>query len=168
MSDPAPDDDEEADFETSLAMPPLYLLRTAVRCWRCREAEFVYSLGCAAYHAGEFRSPVREFHFLHAVRSVPDALLALLKPKCPLYFFDQEEETDPPYLMNHCRCEGKLDDDFLHGDVGAAFWPDTPEGYGHFKLFRLPIEEAIPIQCDCFVGGGEYLDFSQARRLTDL
>ena len=29
------------------------------------------------------------------------------------------------YLMNHCRCDVRLDDDHLHGDVGAAFWPDT-------------------------------------------
>ena len=46
--------------------------------------------------------------------------------------------------MNHCQCGAKLDDDYLHGDVGAAFWPDTPEGYEEFKLFRLPDRRAHP------------------------
>jgi len=62
-------------------------------------------------------------------------------------------------LTNHCQCGHRLDDDYLHGDVGAAFWPDAPDGYGHFKQFRLPLDEAIPVECSCMLGGGEYLDF---------
>jgi hypothetical protein len=90
-------------------------------------------------------------------------MLNLLKDRCPSYFFDWEEEGEARrYLMNHCRCGHKLDDDYLHGDVGAAFWPDTPEGYGNFKLFRLPIAEAIPVECSTILGGGEYLDFDHA------
>ena len=64
--------------------------------------------------------------------------------------------------MNHCGCGAKLDDEFLHGDVGAAFCPDTPEGYGQLMLFRLQITQDIPVECSYALGGGEYLSFATA------
>jgi len=48
------------------------------------------------------------------------------------------------------------------GDVGAAFWPDTPDGFATFRLFRLPGAEAIPVDCSYTIGGGEYLNVAQA------
>ena len=101
-------------------------------------------------------------------RSVPGSLLALLKSKCPSYYLDQEEGDERPYLMNHCRCGAKLDDDYVQGDIGAAFWPDTPEGYGDFKLFLLPIDEPIPVESSWMLGGGEYLDVDNAKPWTEL
>jgi hypothetical protein len=45
----------------------------------------------------------------------------------------------------------------VSGDVGAAFWPDTPEGYRElFALFRLPIDEPIAVESSYMLGGGEY------------
>ena len=64
--------------------------------------------------------------------------------------------------MNHCRCGAQLDDDFVCGDVGAAFWPDTPDGFATFRLFRLPGAEAIPVDCSYTIDGGEYLNVAQA------
>ena len=154
------DDDQEEALGPSLAMPPLYLVRTAARCPECGQAQHVYTLGCAAYHDASDLRPIEAFHFLALIRSLPEALLSLLKTRCPSLYLDRDEADEVPYLMNHCDCGAKLDDDFLHGDVGAAFWPDTPEGYPHFQLFRLPIDEPIPIPGFCIVGGGEYLDFS--------
>jgi hypothetical protein len=156
--------DEVEDFEQwpTLAISPLYVLRTAVRCPQCRKAMHVYTLGCAGFRHADDSRPVGEFHFLRMISSVPEDVLTLLRARCPSYFLDREEESGEPYLMNHCQCGAKLDDDFLHGDVGAAFWPDTPDGYGHFKLFRLPIDGAIPIESSSMLGGDEYLDFDQA------
>jgi hypothetical protein len=156
------DEEEAEELGPSLAMPPLYVLRTAERCPECGRAMHVYTLGCAAFHDAEDSRPLEVFHFLSRIRSVPEAVLKLLKARCPGYDFDSPVEGEPPYLMNHCDCGAKLDHDFLHGDIGAAFWPDTPEGFGLFKLFRLPIEEAIPIVCEYSVGGGEYLDYGHA------
>ena len=82
--------------------------------------------------------------------------------KCPGFYLDGEAEGEPPYLMNHCRCGTGLDDDFVCGDVGAAFCPDTPEGYGDFELHQLPIDEPIPVECSTMLGGGEWLDFRKA------
>jgi hypothetical protein len=155
------DDEDEEDYGLSLAMPPFYVLRTATYCPECGEALHVYTLGCTAYHDALDRRPVEEFHFLRRTESVPGQVLALLKAKCPGYYLDQEEGPERPYLMNHCRCGAKLDDDYLHGDVGAAFWPDTPDGFRQFKLFRLPIDEAIPVVSSTMLGGGEYLDFDK-------
>lgn len=127
-------------------------------------------LGCAAFHDAEERRPIEEFHFLRLTSSVPGQVLALLKLACPGFDFDSEEshESEPPYLMNHCPCGARLDDDYLHGDVGAAFWPDTPEGFRRFKLFRLPIEEPAPVVTSYMLGGGEYLDYHAAQPWTAL
>jgi hypothetical protein len=64
--------------------------------------------------------------------------------------------------MNHCLCGARLDDDFVNGDVGAAFWPDTPGGFADILRFRLPAEEAIPVMCSTMAGGGEYLNYAKA------
>jgi len=164
MADAEFDDDdyEEEESGPSLAMPPLYVLRTTTRCPKCGEAMNVYTLGCAAFHDAETSFPIKQFHFLCLIRSVPEPVLNLLKAKCPGFYHDHTEEEEPPYLMNHCDCGGGLDDNYLHGDIGAAFWPDTPEGYRRFKLFRLPINEAIPVECSYMLGGGEEMDFAKA------
>jgi hypothetical protein len=102
-------------------MPPLYVLRSADYCPECGQATHVYTLGCAAFHDAEDSRPVEVFHFLRQIESVPPQLTKLLKARCPGYYLDRDERSDRLYLINHCRCGAKLDDDFLHGDVGAAF-----------------------------------------------
>lgn len=163
MTTAAPDAtayDDDEPLGPSLAIPPLYVVRSACRCPECGQAQHVYMLGCAAFHDAEDRHPIEEFHFLRRVGSVPPPLLALLKAKLPRFYADRTEDDETPYLMNHCPCEAKLDDYFVCGDVGAAFWPDTPKGYASLKLLELPAEEQIPIECSCMVGGGEYLKFA--------
>jgi hypothetical protein len=118
-------------------------------------------LGCAAFHDPEESRPRAVFHFLNYVRSVPDEVLRLLRIKCPSFHPDRTDDDETPYLMNHCRCGAKLDDDFVCGDVGAAFWPDTPGGYRAFRLRQLPIDEPIPVESSYMLGGGEYLDYSR-------
>ena len=156
------DDDDEEPLGPSLALPPLYLLRAANRCPECGEALHVYTLGCAAFHDAEDREPLEQFHFLRAIRSVPEQMLNLLKARCPSFYLDHADDGEPSYLMNHCRCGAKLDDDQVHGDVGVAFWPDTLSGFARLRLFRLPIAEAIPVECSYILGGGEYLSFDNA------
>ena len=168
MNHPTANDDayEDEPLGPSMAYPPLYLLRTVAYCPECGQAMFVYTLGCSAYGDAEDAGddPIDEFHFLRVTRSVPPQVLRTLKAKCPGYYLDRTQPEERPYLMNHCQCGAKLDDDYLHGDVGAAFWPDTPEGYLTLKLHRLRIDEPIPVESLWTLGGGEYLDFGKARR----
>lgn len=155
------DDDQEEDDGPSLAYPPLYVLRSAAYCPESGQAQHVYTLGCTAYRdAEDGGEPIQQFHFLRRIESIPQPLLALLKTKLPGYHLDHTQEGELPYLMNHCPCGAKLDDDFVSGGVGAAFWPDSPEGYGDFRLLRLPVEEPIPVVCSYGIGGGEYLNFA--------
>jgi hypothetical protein len=161
------DDDEDNDHFgvahiTWFAAPPLYLMRAAERCPECGEAMHVYTLGCTGYHERGEHQAVDLFHFLREIESVPADILALLQAKCPGYFYDRTHGDEPPTLMNHCRCGGKLDDDYLHGDVGAAFFPDTPDGYAAIRLFTLPVDEPIPIVSSFMIGGDEFLDFGKA------
>jgi hypothetical protein len=155
-------EDEDHELGPSLAFPPLYVVRAAERCPECGTAMYVYTLGCAAYRDAEDGYTIEQFHILYYINRVPEDVLKLLTAKCPSYYMNAPEEAAPPYLTNHCRCGAKLDDEFLHCDVGAAFWPDTPEGYGDFKLFLLPIDEPIPVESSFTLGGGEYLNLDQA------
>jgi hypothetical protein len=160
--------DEERPYEDedglgpSVALPPLYVLRATERCQHCGEAQHVYALGCASFHDAIDGFAIKIFHFLSRVRSVPAQLLGVLKTHCPGYYADHLEGEEPTCLLNHCRCGNVFGDDYLHVSFGAAFCPETPEGYLRIKLFQLPISEAVPIACSYTIGGGEYLDFSQA------
>lgn len=156
------EDERHEDLRPSVAVPPLYVLRAGCRCPECGKANYAYTLGCTAFRDAEERGLVEEFHFLRSIRRVPEEVMELLKDKCPYYFTDEVDRSKPPYLMNHCRCGVKLDDDLLHGDVGAPFWPDTAEDFGYIKVFRLPIHEPIPIDCSYAIGGGEYLKLDKA------
>jgi hypothetical protein len=161
--DAAGDAEEEPEFYPTLALPPIYLLRTAEGCPECGRAMYVHTLGCHAFRPDDDPRPIEVFHFLHQIESVPEEVMDLLKAKCPGYTLDTTREGERPYLMDHCACGAKLDDDYLHGDVGAAFFPDTPEGYGNIKLFLLPIDEAIPVTSSWTIGGDEYLDFDEVQ-----
>lgn len=152
--------DEDEELGPSLALPPLYVLRAADYCPQCGRAQHVYMLGCAAFHDAEDRRQVDAFHFLRRVESIPQPILTLIKTKLPSYYPDRDHEGESPYLMNHCRCGAKLDDDFVCGDVGAAFWPDTPEGFEAFRILKLPMKNPIEIVCSYTIGGGEYLNFA--------
>ena len=153
--------DEGQELGPSLALPPLYVLRAAAYCPECGQARHVYTLGCAAFHDAEDRCLIDAFHFLRRIESIPQSVLALLTAKLPGYYPDRIEARERPYLMNHCRCGAKLDDNVVSGDAGAAFWPDTPGGFGDIRLLRLPVEGPIPIRCSYATGGGEYLDFAR-------
>jgi hypothetical protein len=154
--------DEEPGSYPELALPPVYVLRTAERCPECRRAMHVHTLGCHSFRHHDDPYPIDDFHFLRQIERVPEEVMSLLKAKCPGYTPDTTREGETPYLMDHCACGAKLDDDYLHGDVGAAFRPDTPDGYKHIKLFRLPIDEAIPVTSSWALGGGDYLDYEAA------
>jgi hypothetical protein len=162
------DDDDEPERHTPMAYPPLYVLRTAATCPACGTAMHVFQLGCSAFCDADSDEEVEDFFFLQQIESLPKPVEKLLKKNCPGYYFDREEPAGRPYLMNHCRCGAKLDTDYLHGDVGAAFWPDTPEGYEQFQLFILPIDEPILIECCEASGGGDYLDYDNAKPLAEL
>lgn len=165
------DEDEDDRPSHSLAYPSIYVLRCAWSCPECRQAMYVYSLGCDAYRDRDFGSheePISDFHFLRQIESVPDELLKLLKKKCPSFYLDRDPRNGSTYLMNHCQCGAQLDDDFVSGDVGAPFWPDTPDGYADFQLFLLPIDEPIAIKSSYMLGGGEYLDYVHAKTWKQL
>jgi hypothetical protein len=121
------DYDDEEDAGPALARPPLSVLRTVTLCPECGRATRVYALGCAGFREAGDSVFVDAFFFLHHIRSLPAEVSGMLRVIAPGYRFDTEERSGMSSLMNHCGCGARLDDDFLHGDAGAAFFPDTPE-----------------------------------------
>ena len=82
--------------ETSLAIPPLYLLRTATHCPECREATHVYTLGCAGFHEAESFEPINAFFFLRQICSVPSSVLRAFKRECSGYYLDRARTASRP------------------------------------------------------------------------
>ena len=164
MTNGEPELDEECEEELgpSQAIPPLYVLRAPTRCPECGKAQHVYGLGCAAFCDAYEGETLDAFHFLRQVRGVPEELVELLNRKCPSFSLEEDARTGERYFMNHCACGVLLYDDFTHGDVGAPFWPDTPEGFGYLTLFEIPIAEAIAVECTYTIGSGEYLNVAGA------
>ena len=97
MTDAELEEDEYPDQEhmrPSLAFPPFHVLRTADRCPECGRAVHVYALGCTAFQDAGDRYVSRQFHFLTLLRSLPEALLSLLKTRCPSLYLDREHQTN--------------------------------------------------------------------------
>jgi hypothetical protein len=138
------------------------VLRTPERCPECRRLIPVYTLGCSGFRDAEESYTIKEFHSLNFVRTVPQVLTDLLRDKLPSYFLDQQDAAEPPYLMNHCSCGAKLTDELLHGEVGGAFSPSTPDGYNKITFFRLSITESIPVTSSYNLGPVECLNFAKA------
>src|SRR5262249_55434197 len=128
-------------YPTSWAYPPLYVLRAADHCPACGRGTFLYMLGCDAFHDAEGREPTHRFHFLQRVSRLPKAVLRTITGECPGFALDREAAGGTPYLMNHCPCGAKLDDAFVCGDVGAAFFPDVPDGYAALRLRQRDTDE---------------------------
>src|SRR5262249_37721608 len=88
------DDGEEPEIYPTLALPPIYLLRTAGRCPECGRAMHVHTLGCHAWRPHDDPRPIEVFHFLHQIERVPEEVIAMLKAKCPGYTFDTTREGE--------------------------------------------------------------------------
>ena len=163
MTDETFDDeyDEDEQIGPSRALPPLYMLRSAEHCPGCGKGIHVYALGCAAFTDAGENGAIEQFHFLHNIEWLEEGVLALIRRRCPGLRYDAAAPGERPCLVNHCDCGAILDDGLLHGDVGAAFFPDTPEGFSKLGLFRLPVEEPVAIACCWAIGGGEHLDFGR-------
>ena len=152
------DDDNKGDAEDtgpSLARS-LSVLRTATRCPECGRPTRVYALGCDSYKDAEYLEFLEQFHFLHHIRSLPADFLLQLRTICPGYRLDTGKDSKT-WLMNHCGCGARLSDDYLHGDVGAAFNPGTPEGFAYIKIIRRFNAPDLPVESSWTLGGGEYL-----------
>jgi hypothetical protein len=97
MIEAANDDYDDEDDGPSLAIPPLYVLRTAVTCPECGQSQHAYALGCAAYQdAEDGGEPIDDFHFLSRIESVPEPVLALLTANAPRFTLDHTEEGETP------------------------------------------------------------------------
>jgi hypothetical protein len=70
--------------------------------------------------------------------------------------------------MNHCPCGAKLTDDRLHREIGAAFYPTSPEACGGIVVRRLLVHDNILITCSWNVGLGDMLDLDPEMKSLSL
>ncbi len=140
-------------FPKSTALPPLYLLQSAERCPHCADVTPVYALAATGLQDAEEKDVYDGFVVLTAIEHLSRSLIRLLHRRCPTWRLDQEDPSEPPYLMNHCRCGERLSDSYIHGDAGAAFFPTSEQQCRDIKRFPLPIDEEVMIVCSWTLGG---------------
>ncbi len=71
---------DEDDIGPSMALPPVYVLRTVACCFECARAQHVYTLGSAASHDARDSIPIEAFHFLRRFSSLPAQVIDCLRP----------------------------------------------------------------------------------------
>jgi len=152
-------------FPKSRAIPPLYLLRRPDACPECRETTPVYTLAASGLYDAPADDNFKDFLVLTHIERLPRRILGLFKSRCPTWSLDREYPEKPPYLMNHCRsCGAKLTSHYVHGDVGATFFPASSDDCRDIKLFTLPVDDDddVLIECSWSTGLDDLLDFGQA------
>jgi hypothetical protein len=120
-------------------LKPIYLLKSAQRCYMCKAMTEVYCLASNGFIEGEFE--VHEFTQYSAVRELPVRLQAILKRQAPTYYLDYIKQRANCYFINHCRCGTKLADFYLHNQPDAAFNPGSAEQASKIMLYELDIVE---------------------------
>jgi hypothetical protein len=154
----------------SKAISPLFVLRAGEFCPRCGKGTNAFALLASGLYDGVEDDTFSDFILLKDIEYLPKRFLALLTEHCPGWRFDQEQPSEPAYLMNHChRCGAKLTDSYTHAEPGSAFYPTSPDECCNISVFLLPVEDEVSLECSWSSGGlTDWLDFDEAKPWESL
>ena len=125
---------------------PIYLMTSAMPCWKCKKETKVYAIGC---HKIQLKHPNDALctpedllnYIIDARDFAPDGLLLIsnvkhfgtylteyLKRSAKTLYHDYSKTMETHYIMNHCEhCSSKIGDygvfEHSHAAGGAAFCP---------------------------------------------
>ena len=80
------------------ALPPIYIVESPTKCWRCGISIPVVALASQGFVDG----------------AEPMQIQAFMRRLYPKYFKDYSRTTHSRYFMNHCSCGAKLGDFYMH------------------------------------------------------
>lgn len=131
--------------------PPLFLLKTAVPCWKCDAT--VNAIGIAANHVegidedGEFvpyGDDPYEFFSLSYITAIPDDLIAELHT-VSLHFKRAASATaGQAYFANHCsECGAMQGDHYVHSEPDMGFFKTSDEGLASIFVATLNFAESL-------------------------
>jgi hypothetical protein len=135
------------------AIPPVYLAKTFVNCWKCGEFTDVFCFAAAGYiEEGE---RYEFFSHFSNLADMDERLLTILKTHAPHYTGDYSHQAGAYYFINHCEhCNAKIGDFYMHNEPGGEFCPIDDVQGGAITLYDIkaitkPIDiDASPCMSD--------------------
>ena len=132
--------DPEPDMEL---IPPVYLLQSYEKCWKCKEITPVYAL--AAHGVNSEKNTLDIFLTFFNLRIVQPQIKKILLKNAPSYYLDYSRQANSKYYLNHCQCGAKQGDFFMHSEPNGPFFPTSKPEAERIKIGVVSVE---PIKID--------------------
>ncbi len=152
-----------------LVYPPLYLLSTTARCWRCGKPQPVLALSCHNLRDGadDMRPPGdrSELLLLSYIAALPPAVLQELRKRNDRYQLAESRTLEDEYYANTCACGTFFGDHHLFFEPGGAFFPEAAVAAAAITLETLVVDGALHFDCTYSLGDTGQLILAYARRV---
>ena len=155
------DEIEEANEPNLRVLPPVLLLSTQTKCWKCGDT--IKAVALAAHALEEDGEQVGdlgdtdEMFVLSDVDSMPDDLLQELTARNPRYGKRHSHSAGATYYVNNCACGTFTGDFYLHMEPDGAFFPTTTEVAAGITVERLAIAEPVMLSASWGTGTGNFI-----------
>lgn len=137
---------------------PIFLLRTAVQCWRCHASQEVIAL--AAKWSKDAALPENEQPeqgeplILDNIHEMPEEILRHILSVHPQFEKRTSRTAETAYYMNLCKCGANFGDFYLHNEPGGAFFPYDEQDAERITIEELPFTGAFEFDCSYGMGTG--------------
>jgi len=140
-------------------MPPLFILKSWETCWSCGESADVFCLASAGVidDDDEEKEELNMFIQYLDLTYIPDYLDTIFKTKIPRYFMDYTKMSNSHYYVNHCHCNAKLGDFYLHHEPEGAFHPICDEHAQEIIMYNLGFYGSVKIDASYEVGDSNFI-----------
>jgi len=131
-------------IEGSLTVkPPLFLLKSWQKCWSCGEIADVFCLASVGVidDDGELNMFVQYLDLTY----IPEYLDTIFKINTPSYYMDYTKMSNSHYYVNHCKCNAKLGDFYLHHEPEGAFHPICREQAQDITMYNFGFYGSVKI-----------------------
>ncbi len=124
-------------------VPPVYLLQSYEKCWKCKEITPVYAL--AAHGVNSEENNLDIFLTFFNLRVVQSQLKKILTKNAPSYYIDYSRQANSSYYLNHCQCGAKQGDFFMHAEPSGPFYPTSKN---HAEIIKIGVVSMEAIKID--------------------
>jgi hypothetical protein len=101
---------------------------------------------------------------LSNIRELPPTVLKWIRQRFPTFSLKFSKTTQSKYYANTCpKCDVLSGDFFLHGDIGAPFFPTTKEEAKHLSIETIPVSGSMTVRAGLGIGVGDLI-LRHARR----
>ncbi len=124
--------------------PPVYLMKSQIKCYLCGNATDVFALAANGFKEEDLE--VKEFSHFSNISSLPEMLELVIKKYASGFYFDYVKRQGNCYYVNHCSCRAKLSEHLVHSQEGAGFYPVNAEQAAQITLYEVSTESGLDIR----------------------